>query len=68
MQLEVTDAGGELPPGGEPGMDGLPSGGYGLAGMAERVALLGGDSSAGRTADGFRVSVRLPYEVPVATR
>jgi signal transduction histidine kinase len=68
VQLEVTDAGGELPAGGEPGMDGLLSGGYGLAGMAERVALLGGDSSAGRTADGFRVSVRLPYEVTVATR
>jgi signal transduction histidine kinase len=54
--LEITNTGGE------PTEVSLPSGGYGLAGMAERVALLGGQSSAGPITDGFRVSVRLPYD------
>jgi signal transduction histidine kinase len=36
------------------------SSGQGLAGMRERVGLLGGSCQAGRRADGFEVEVRLP--------
>lgn len=36
--------------------------GSGLAGLAERVRLLGGDFTAGPTADGFTVSAALPVE------
>lgn len=35
-------------------------GGYGLTGLAERAGLLGGEFSAGRTSDGFRVELDLP--------
>lgn len=34
--------------------------GYGLIGMRERAELLGGELAAGRTADGWRVSLRVP--------
>lgn len=56
--LEVRDAGG----GGEARPDtALPSGGHGLVGMRERVALYGGELDAGAVADGgFRVVARLP--------
>ncbi len=37
--------------------------GHGLIGMRERVAVYGGEFSAGPVADGFRVFARLPYEV-----
>jgi signal transduction histidine kinase len=40
------------------------SSGYGLAGMAERAALLGGTLEAGPTAEGFRVRAVLPVEAP----
>jgi signal transduction histidine kinase len=40
--------------------------GNGLNGMRERVALLHGDFAAGETAQGFRVSARLPLEVRTA--
>ena len=46
----------------------LPSasgGGYGLRGIAERVALLGGHVEAGPTAEGWRVEAVVPLE-PVA--
>jgi signal transduction histidine kinase len=36
---------------------------YGLIGMRERAAALGGDFSAGPTSDGWRVSCRLPLTV-----
>jgi len=36
------------------------AGGYGLTGMRERAALLGGRLIAGPTADGFRVELWLP--------
>ena len=39
--------------------------GYGITGMRERAALLGGDFSAGpRPGGGFRVAARLPLPVP----
>ena len=37
-------------------------GGYGLQGMRERAAALGGTLSAGATGDGWRVQLRLPAE------
>jgi signal transduction histidine kinase len=40
-------------------------GGYGLRGIAERVALLGGHVEAGPTAEGWRVEAVVPLE-PVA--
>jgi signal transduction histidine kinase len=58
LSIEVTDS----------GRGGSPAGtGYGITGMRERAALLGGDFSAGpRPGGGFRVAARLP--VPAPTR
>jgi signal transduction histidine kinase len=54
LTVEITDAGGDR-------FDaGLPSGGYGLAGLAERAALAGGRLDAGPTADGWRVVLTMP--------
>ncbi|WP_326823567.1 sensor histidine kinase [Streptosporangium sp. NBC_01756] len=52
FELEVTN-----PAGSE---SGVPGGGYGLVGMAERAELLGGDLEAGDVDGGFRVRLRLP--------
>jgi signal transduction histidine kinase len=38
----------------------VPGGGYGLTGMRERAALLGGALTAGTTPDGFRVELDVP--------
>jgi signal transduction histidine kinase len=38
----------------------VPSGHYGLTGLAERAALAGGRLTTGPTADGWRVCLRLP--------
>jgi signal transduction histidine kinase len=48
--------------GGAPAPGGLATtgGGYGLQGMRERAALLGGTLSAGPAGDGWRVELRLP--------
>ena len=58
LSIEVTDS----------GHGGTPAGtGYGITGMRERAALLGGDFSAGpRPGGGFRVAARLP--VPATAR
>jgi signal transduction histidine kinase len=58
LSIEVTDGG----RGGDP-----PASGYGITGMRERAALLGGDLSVGpRPGGGFRVAARLP--VPAQAR
>lgn len=56
LSIEVTDS----------GRGGSGAGtGYGITGMRERVALLGGDFTAGpRPGGGFRVTARLPLPVP----
>jgi signal transduction histidine kinase len=56
LSIEVTDS----------GRGGSTTGtGYGITGMRERAALLGGDFSAGpRPGGGFRVAARLPVPVP----
>ncbi|MFL6113504.1 MAG: sensor histidine kinase [Catenulispora sp.] len=54
LTLEVVDAGGDRV------RQVLPSGGYGLAGLAERAALAGGRLDAGPTADGWRVALTMP--------
>jgi signal transduction histidine kinase len=63
LSIEVTDSGR-----GAPASKVSAAGtGYGITGMRERAALLGGDFAAGpRPAGGFRVAVRLP--VPGAGR
>jgi signal transduction histidine kinase len=47
-----------------PGPLAATGGGYGLEGMRERARGLGGNVSAGATADGWRVELRLPGERP----
>lgn len=54
VTTEVVDAGGDHAP------SSLSSGGYGLAGLAERAALAGGHLDAGPTADGWRVALTMP--------
>jgi len=58
LSIEVTDS----------GHGGSPAGtGYGITGMRERAALLGGDFSAGpRPGGGFRVAARLPLPAPAS--
>jgi signal transduction histidine kinase len=60
LSIEVTDS----------GRGGSAAGtGYGITGMRERAALLGGDFSAGPCpGGGFRVAARLPVPAPAAAR
>lgn len=51
---EIVDAGGDSVPAG------LPSGGLGLTGLAERAALAGGRLETGPTGDGWRVQLAMP--------
>ncbi|MBW8764671.1 MAG: hypothetical protein JF630_00050, partial [Geodermatophilales bacterium] len=54
LTVEVVDSGGDRT------SAGLPSGGYGLAGLAERAALAGGRLDAGPTTDGWCVALTMP--------
>ena len=57
VTIEVTDDGAEDP------LDATPTGGHGLTGMRERVAIFGGELCAGpRVGGGFAVWARLPLE------
>ncbi len=54
VEVDVLDHGG-VP-------SGLPSGGFGLAGLAERAALAGGRLDAGPSGDGWRVRLTMPRQ------
>ncbi|WP_224392087.1 histidine kinase [Pseudonocardia sp. ICBG1293] len=56
-ELEVVDVAGTPPPPGD-------GAGSGLAGMAERAALVGAELQTGPTPDGWRVRLRLPAGSP----
>jgi signal transduction histidine kinase len=58
IEIEVTDVGGT----GRRDVGESASGGRGLIGMRERVALYGGDFEAAATPTGFRVHARLPID------
>ena len=60
VTVEVTDHGGSP--------TGLPSGGFGLTGLAERAALAGGRLEAGPHADGWRVRLTMPRARPEVPR
>ena len=66
LPAPVRTNGGRDRPAGD-GHDRVPgaraSGGRGLSGMAERAELLGGELTAGRDGDGWRLAVRLPGPV-----
>ena len=60
VTVEVTDHGGAP--------TGLPSGGFGLTGLAERAALAGGHLEAGPHADGWQVRLTMPRTKPEGHR
>ncbi|WP_306210595.1 sensor histidine kinase [Actinoplanes sp. RD1] len=59
VTAEITDSGGSTPAG-------LPSGGHGLTGLAERAALAGGKLDAGPSGDGWLVRLSLPLALETA--
>jgi signal transduction histidine kinase len=58
LGLDISDSGGAR--NGQAVVTTSPTGGHGIVGMRERVALFGGELTALPTPDGVRVSVRLP--------
>jgi signal transduction histidine kinase len=62
LRIELANPVGPAPPPPSGGVaaEPAPSGGRGLAGMRERVDLLGGAMTAGRDGERWRVAVRLP--------
>jgi signal transduction histidine kinase len=63
VRVEVTDRGGDRTPGDSSAM---PSGHYGLVGLAERAALAGGRLNTGPTADGWQLCLTLPLAASTA--
>ena len=63
LEVRVADHGGR----GTTPVGSLDTGGHGIIGMRERVALFGGTLEAGPADDGFRVVARLPLEPTAAT-
>jgi signal transduction histidine kinase len=60
VEIEVRNAAGSAGPG-----DAVPGSGLGLAGLRERVELLGGEFTATSEADGgFAVRARIPLAIP----
>src|SRR4051794_40857557 len=62
VNIDVVDDGPARPIGTK-----LPSPGHGLIGMRERVALYGGEFSAGRQGAGFGVHARIPFDTVKVT-
>ncbi|MDS4022540.1 MAG: response regulator [Candidatus Competibacter sp.] len=60
VRLEVGDDGKGFPPAVATGQPGIGRGGYGLFGVRERLALLGGDLAIESGTAGTRVSMRVP--------
>jgi signal transduction histidine kinase len=58
LALDISDSGGAR--NGAPAVATPATGGNGIVGMRVRAALFGGELMAGPTADGFRVTARLP--------
>ncbi|WP_432506196.1 sensor histidine kinase [Kineococcus arenarius] len=59
LEVVVDDAGDASAPPSPPGA--VPGAGLGLVGLAERVALAGGELEHGPAGDGFRLRARLPW-------
>jgi signal transduction histidine kinase len=57
LEVRVVDEGGT-----EPAAPAADSGGHGLVGMRERVAMFGGSLEAGPAEGGYRVAARLPLD------
>jgi signal transduction histidine kinase len=61
LGLVISNSGGQ--PGDASRVTGSSTGGHGIVGMRERVALFGGELVAAPTADGFCVTATLPVPV-----
>jgi signal transduction histidine kinase len=57
LVVTVRDRGGLVD---QPSKSGVPSAGYGLVGLSERVKLVGGRLTFGQTSDGFLLQAELP--------
>ncbi|MFF7333533.1 histidine kinase [Streptomyces sp. NPDC008150] len=65
LEIEVTDTGAVADSGGGPDAPPVDGNGRGLIGLRERLALYGGELTAGPAPDGgYRVSARVPWEAP----